>query len=137
MNLNESISDMYSGFQDIVHSLISLGKNFSEEDKVRKILNSLAPEWDQKTLAIEKASDISVMKIEELIGNLMSFEVQMQGRRESKVSEKKSIAFNAITDGSDSNNDDDEEIAMMTRNFRKFLKYRKMNNYKRNDHNNS
>ena len=64
----------------------------------------------------------------------MSFEVQMQGRRESKASEKKSIAFNAITDGSDSNSDDDEEIALMTRNFRKFLKYRKMNNYKRNDH---
>ena len=57
----------------------------------------------------------------------------MQGRRESKASEKKSIAFNAITDGSDSNSDDDEEIALMTRNFRKFLKYKKMNNCKRNN----
>ena len=71
MNPNESISDMYSRFQDIVHSLISLGKNFSEEDQVRKILNSLTPEWDQKTLAIEEANDISVMKIEELIENQM------------------------------------------------------------------
>ena len=44
MNANESISDMYSRFQDIVHSLISLGKEFSEEDQVRKILNSLTPE---------------------------------------------------------------------------------------------
>ena len=52
MNPNESILDMYSRFQDIVHSLIALGKNFSEEDQVRKILNSLTPEWDQKTLAI-------------------------------------------------------------------------------------
>ena len=120
-----------------MHSLISLGKNFSEEDQVRKILNSLTPEWDQKTLAIEEANDISVMKIEELIGNMMSFEVQMIGRRESKVSEKKSIAFNAITDGSDTNSDNDEEIALMTRNFRKFLKYRKMNNYRRNEYKNS
>lgn len=108
MNPNESISDMYRRFQDIVHSLISLGKNFSEEDQVRKKLNSFTAEWDQKTLAIEEANDINTLKIEELIENLMSIEVQMKGRRESKASEKKSIAFNAITDGSDSNSDDDE-----------------------------
>ena len=63
MNPNESISDMYSRFQDIVHSLISLGKEFSKEDQVRKILNSLTPEWDQKALVIEEANDISTLKI--------------------------------------------------------------------------
>ena len=136
MNPNESISDMYSRFQDIVHSLIALGKTFSEEDQVRKILNSLTPEWDQKTLAIEEANDISTLRIEELIGNLMSFEAQRQGRRESIVVEKKSIAFNALTDGSDSNSDGDEEIAYMTRHFRKFLKYRKTNNFKRTNYKN-
>ena len=120
-----------------MHSLISLGKEFSEEDQVRNFLNSLTPEWDQKTLAIEEANDISILKIEELIGNLMSYEVQMIGRRESKASEKKSMAFNALTDGSDSNSDNDEEIAFMTRNFRKFLKYRKMSNLKRNNYKNS
>ena len=61
----------------------------------------------------------------------------MLGRRERKVSEKKSIAFNVITDGSDSNSDDNEEIVLMTRNFRKFLKYRKMNNNKKNVYMNS
>ena len=67
----------------------------------------------------------------------MSFEVQMIGRRESRAPEKKSMAFNALTDGSDSNNDNDEEIAFMTINFRKFLKYRKMNNLKSNNYKNS
>ncbi|WP_373694340.1 hypothetical protein, partial [Pseudomonas aeruginosa] len=47
INPNESISDMYSTFQDIMHSLISLGNNFSKEDQVRMILNSLSSEWDQ------------------------------------------------------------------------------------------
>lgn len=41
MSPNESIYDMYSRFQDIVHSLIALGKKISKEDQVRKILNSL------------------------------------------------------------------------------------------------
>ena len=59
------------------------------------------------------------------------------GEEKGKASEKKSIAFNALTDGSDSNNDNDEEIAFMTKNFRKFLKYRKMNNLKRNNYKNS
>ena len=66
----------------------------------------------------------------------MSFEAQMRGKRESKMSEKKSIAFNAITNDSDSTSEDDEEIAFMTRNFRKFLKYRKVNNFRRSDNNN-
>ena len=47
------------------------------------------------------------------------------------------MTFNALTDGSDSNSDNDEEIAFMTRNFWKFLKYRKMNNLKRNNYKNS
>ena len=86
---------------------------------------------------IEEANNISTLKIEELIGNLMSFEVQMIGRRETKASEKKSMAFNTLTDGSDSNSDNDEKIAFMTRNIQKFLKYRKMNNLKRNNYKNS
>ena len=77
MKPNESISDMYSRFQDIVHALISLGKKITEEDQVRKILNSLPSEWDQRTLAIEEANDISIIKIEDLIGNLMSYEVKL------------------------------------------------------------
>ena len=81
MNSNESISDMYSRFQNIVHSLIYLGNEFSEEDQVRIFLNSLTPEWDQKTFVIEEANGIGTLKIEELIGNLMSYEVQMIGRR--------------------------------------------------------
>jgi len=67
----------------------------------------------------------------------MSFEVQMQERRESKSSEKKSIAFNALTDGSKSSGDENEEIAFMKKNFRKLLKYRKMNNFKKSNHKNS
>ena len=60
----------------------------------------------------------------------MSYEVQIIEKRESKAYEKKSMAFNALIDGSDLNSDNDEEIPFMTRNFRKFLKYRKMNNLK-------
>ena len=78
MNENESISNMYCRFQEIVHSLTTHGKTYSEGDQVRKLLNSLTQEWDQKTLAIE--DDVNEMKIEKLIRNLMSYEVQLRKR---------------------------------------------------------
>lgn len=62
-----------------------------------------------KDSCIEEANDINTLKIEELIGSLMSLEAQMQGRRESKAIEKKSIAFNTTIDDLDLDNDDDEE----------------------------
>ena len=138
MKPNESICDMYSRFQDIVHALISLGKDITEEDQVRKILNSLSCEWDQKTLAIEEANDISKMKIEDLIGNLMSYEVKLQVRKENQANKKKSLALNATNDNDEPYDADDDDIEFITRKFKKFLKYwisnklRKTSNNSRN-----
>ena len=127
MNENESISDMYCRFQEIVHSLTALGKTYSEADQVRKILSSLTPDWDQKTLTIEEANDANEMNIEELIGNLLSYEVQLQKRKESMPIEKKSIALKAIANDFNSSSEGDEETALMTSHFRKFLRYRRKN----------
>ena len=49
MKQGESISEMYSRFQDIHHSLIALGVTYSEPDVVSKILNSLTDEWNEKS----------------------------------------------------------------------------------------
>ena len=67
MKQDESISDMYSRFQDIYHSLLGLGEKYTDFDIVSKILNSLTDEWERKVLAIEEANDLSTMKPEELI----------------------------------------------------------------------
>src|SRR5574338_332479 len=90
MKQGESISEMYSRFQDIYHSLLALEVTFTESDVVSKILNSLTDEWERKVLAIEEANDISTIKTEELIGNLMSYEVNLQARR-AQAQDKKTI----------------------------------------------
>ena len=69
MKQGEIISEMYSRFQDIYHSLLALEVTFIEPDIVSKILNSLTDEWERKVLAIEEANDISTIKTEELIGS--------------------------------------------------------------------
>src|SRR3954466_13594760 len=80
-------------------------------------------------MAIEEANDFSILIIENLIGNLMAYEVNLQERRKNEF-RKKSIAFKAIEDHDESNDDDD--INLMTRAFRTFIKNGKFSNFKDN-----
>ena len=55
MEQNESVYSMYIKFTDIVNTLRTLGKTFSNSKKVKKIIKSLPMEWTPKRTAIEKA----------------------------------------------------------------------------------
>ena len=136
MKQDESINNMYSRFQDIYHSLLGLGEIFYDFDIVSKILNSLTDKWERKVLAIKEANDLSTMKPEELIGNLMSYEVNLQAKK-VQAQDKKNLAFQAEQDDSDS---DEEDMAFIAKNFKKFLKFRKNNkgkSYKNDSSNNN
>ena len=92
--------------------------------KVRKILRALTSDWEKKTTAIEEANDLSTMSLENLIGNLMAYEVQLEDRKNDKIqfqSKKKVLAFHTSSDMKNSD-DDEEEMAMLSIKFRKFLK---------------
>src|SRR3954470_10883826 len=118
MNEDESIKDMYTRFIDITNSLIGLGKTYTSVECVRKILLALTSDWEKKVIAIEEANDLSTLSVENLIGNLIAYEVNLQERRKEE-SRKKSIAFKAIEH--DESNEDDN-FNLMTHAFRNFLK---------------
>ena len=105
MKQDETINDMYSRFQDIYHSLLGLGEKYSDFDIVSKILNSLTNEWERKVLAIKEANDLSTVKPEELIGNLMSYEMNLHAKR-VQAQDKKNMAFHAEKEESDSDEED-------------------------------
>src|SRR5437588_20725 len=119
MNDGESIKDMYTRFTDITNSLIGLGKTYTSVECVRKILLALNSDWEKKVTAIEEANDLSTLSVEDLIGNLMAYEVNLQERRKEE-SRKKGIAFKAIEENDESNEDDD--LNLMTRAFKNFIK---------------
>ena len=119
MQPNESIENMFIRFSDITNNLQSLGKSFSQSDLVRKNLRSLTLEWEKKTTAIEEAKGISNYSLEERIGNITSYEVQMIEKEIEKVLERKNITFNASIESDDS---DDEDFAFITNKFKLFLK---------------
>ena len=69
---NETISEMITRFTDITNSLAFLGKEYTQVEKVHKILRAPTPDWEKKTTAIEEANDLSTMSLENFIGNLMA-----------------------------------------------------------------
>ena len=98
----ESIVEMFSRFMMIVNEVEALGKTYAEVEKVMKILRSLPKKWETKVTALQEAKDLTKLSLEELIGSLMTYEINLNNHK--KVEEnKKSIAFMA------SKNDDEEE----------------------------
>ena len=64
------------------------------------------------------------MSLENFIGNLMEYEVQIEDRKKDEQqlqSKKKVHAFHTSSD-LDKSDDDEEEMAMISIKFRKFLK---------------
>ena len=51
----------------------SLGKTFTTEELVRKILRFLPRSWKAKVTAIQEAKDLKKLSLDELIGNLQTY----------------------------------------------------------------
>ncbi|GAV89537.1 UBN2 domain-containing protein, partial [Cephalotus follicularis] len=123
MHDNESISDMFTRFTTIINSLKNLGKSYSNQELVRKILRCLPKSWTPKVTAIEEAKDLSTLPLEQLLGSLMTHETTMKNHENVEVKKKKSITFKASKE--DSESDEDGDVALITSQFKRFLKNRK------------
>ena len=119
METNETISEMFTRFIDIIYGLKSLGKIYTNVKMIRKILKCLPRSWGPKVTAIEEAKDITKMG-DELLGSLMTQEITMKSIDESDESKKKKgIAFKAsssqIEEEVKNNDDSDEDMALFTK----------------------
>ena len=90
------------------------------------MLRSLPPSWHTKATIIEESKNLATLSLEELIGSLMTYEINVK-RNEDDSRKKKTIALKAMkvvkssSEDEESENSDDEDIAMLTRQVRKFL----------------
>ncbi|GAV79808.1 LOW QUALITY PROTEIN: zf-CCHC domain-containing protein/UBN2 domain-containing protein, partial [Cephalotus follicularis] len=107
----------------IINSLKNLGKSYSNQELVRKILRCLPKSWTPKVTAIEEAKDLSTLPLEQLLGSLMTHETTMKNHENVEVKKKKSIAFKASKEESES--DEDGDVALITSQFKRFLKNQK------------
>ena len=76
-----------------------------------KILKSLPKECEAKVTAIQEAKDLTKLSLEELIGSLMTHELNMAQKEEEEEPKRKTIAFKSTAkfEGSDESEEDEEE----------------------------
>ena len=65
MGDRENVMDMCTRFTHITNELKSLGKSFTTEELVRKILRILPRSWEAKVTAIQEAKDMNKITLDE------------------------------------------------------------------------
>ena len=117
---DECFDEFYTKLNDIVNSAYNLGEIYDQPKIVRKILRSLTENFRPKVTAITESKDVDSILVDELIGSLQSYELNLP-----KTNKSKSMALKSVDDV-DGNEFDDElsstEIAYLAKNFRKFLR---------------
>ena len=117
---------MITRFTDIVNGLEALGKTYKESEKVMKILRFLPSKWHTKLTAIQEAKDLTKLPMEELVGSLMTYEINLTKKlQEGKDKKKKNITLKAITKEEEDveeekPSDEDDDLALITRKFNKY-----------------
>ena len=76
MSDKETVMDMYTRFTHLINELKSLGKSFTTEELVRKILWFLSHSWEAKVTAIQEAKKMDEISLDELIGNLQTYKLR-------------------------------------------------------------
>ncbi|GAV83332.1 UBN2 domain-containing protein, partial [Cephalotus follicularis] len=123
MHDDECISDMFARFTTIVNSLKNLGKNYSNQELARKILKCLPRSLTPKVTTIKEAKDLSTLRLEQLLGSLMTHEMTMKSHEHVETRKKKPIALKVSK--KDCENDGDGDMALITSQFKKFLESQK------------
>ena len=122
---DEYFDEFYAKLNDIVNFAYNLGEIYDQPKIVRKILRSLTEDFRPKVTAITESKDVDFIHVDELVGSLQSYELDLP-----KTNKSKSMALKSV-DNVDGNGFDDEfsvtEIAYLAKNFRNFFK----NNNKR------
>jgi len=126
MGDRETVMDMYTRFTHITNELKSLGKSFTIEELVRKILRILPHPWEAKVMAIQEAKDMNKITLDELIGNLQTYELRKSSQQKDETKRDRGLALKALEE--DESDLDEEEIALVTRKFKRIFKKAKENN---------
>ena len=96
-----------------------MGEIYDQPKIVRKILKSLTKNFRPKVTTITKSKDVDSIPVDELIGSLQSYELDLPKTSKSKLMALKSI------DDVDVGRFDDElsatKIAYLAKNFRNFM----------------
>ena len=130
MGDREAMMDMYTRFTHITNELKSLRKSFTTEELVRKILRFLPRSWEAKVTAIQEAKDMKAITLDELVGNLQTYELRRNSQQQEETKKNRGITLKVMEE--DSLDFNDEDMAMITCKFKTFFKKEKESTRKKN-----
>lgn len=67
MSYRKTISQMFTGFADIINSLKAHGRDILNVELENEILRSLLKSWEPKVTLILEVKDLSTLELEQLI----------------------------------------------------------------------
>lgn len=117
---------MFTRFTNTIVGLKSLGKIHTNVEMERKILRCMLKSWEPKVTTIKEVKDLNKLSMDELMGSLITDEVNTKGDDEEDGRKKRGIALKWLIESDDNyftSNEDD--VLLMTRRFTKFFKTRK------------
>lgn len=76
MKEGKTIQEMHTKLTTITNELHCLGEDIRPTKHVRKVLSILPKAWESEVNAIIEAKDLKTMNIDELIGNLKTYELK-------------------------------------------------------------
>ena len=120
MSDDECFDEFYTKLNDIVNSANNLGEIYDQPKIVRKILRSLTEDFRLKVTAITESKDVDSIPVDELVGSLQYYELDLPNTNKFK-----SMALKSVDDIDESGFDDElfaTEIAYLAKNFRNFLR---------------
>jgi len=122
MSKEESVKEMYGRLSTLVYKSKMLGKPYSELEIVQKILRILPRNFNAKVTAIQESKDLKTLKVKELIGNLITheMEVKFKDERGSGDPKKKSIALKGTVDSDAEEDGATAELALLMKRFRRW-----------------
>ena len=124
MSKDESFDSFYSKLNEVVIGKFNLGEKTEDLKVVRKIFRSLLESFLAKVTTIEESKDLDEIKIQELIGSLQMYELSLPNQRKSKSLTLKMINERVEAHGSSDDDVVENDIAYLTKNFYKFLKFK-------------
>ncbi|KAA0032128.1 gag-pol polyprotein [Cucumis melo var. makuwa] len=99
MTEDESASKYNERVLEIANDSLLRSEKIPESKIVRKVLRSLPRKFDMKVTAIEEAQDITTLKLDELFGSLLTFEMAISNRESKKGTNNLDLILNSEQNG--------------------------------------
>jgi lipoate-protein ligase A len=120
---DKTFNEFYTRISDLRNSMVSLWKNISDVKLIKNILKSLVEHFRIKVTTIEESKDLELMKIEELVGSLQTYEYSLPPIKKTKaIALKPPKKKSRVSFDEDSDNEEENVVAMLGQNFGRLMK---------------